>query len=109
MASYNREFLIPYLRDICALHLAKAKFETEKDEVYFRRTKIQHLQEPHHPSIPCEKPVITFGRAISLVVGTSIIIFDLVFLIVGIVDGMTPFFPWLIAAAFIFAIGFAFF
>lgn len=51
MARYNRDFLIPYLHDLCALYLAEHKLEND-----IRQTKerIQYCSYEHYPSAPRE-------------------------------------------------------
>lgn len=75
MAKYNREFLVPYLQNICALHLAYSKLENKIIEIssedlpYLKRGK---------PNPKPEKPEVldTFsgGGFASLVIGSIMLV-----------------------------------
>ncbi|MBQ3193954.1 MAG: hypothetical protein IJB59_10360 [Oscillospiraceae bacterium] len=82
MAKYNREFLVPYLENVCALHLVYKKLDqricdmSNKDIPYLRRGK--HNPKPEYPqkeSMGC----MTFGALMLSILGipSSIVgIFD---------------------------------
>ncbi len=57
MAKYNREFLVPYLTDICSLHLAKRELKyqlsdcrddlsTCKEKIYVEEPEMQNYESP---------------------------------------------------------------
>lgn len=69
MARYNREFLVPYLQNICALHLACQKLNKEIhewDEMIHELKVGQYFPEPEEPSD--ENPYTT-GRISSIIFG----------------------------------------
>ena len=53
MARYNREFLVPYLENLCALHIAKWKIETKCQEIKNKQNELNYqiymLKEPEEP------------------------------------------------------------
>lgn len=51
MARYNRDFLVPYLHDLCALYLAERKL---KNDIWQTSQKIQYCSREHYPSVPRE-------------------------------------------------------
>lgn len=53
MAKYGREFLVPYLQDICALHYAELEVSRKMDEIRNRILQMKHGQRMEPP----EKPV----------------------------------------------------
>ncbi len=69
MARYNREFLVPYLQSVCALHLASRKL---CEKIHFLKQTIGNLkllQNDLCPDPPVLKPVFTVGRVLSMMVG----------------------------------------
>ncbi len=69
MASYHREYLIPYLQNVCALHLADEKLKQKA--IYLRQkiTTLQTGQDNPLPAHPVKKPVLTLGRILSFLFG----------------------------------------
>lgn len=53
MAKIDREFLVPYLENLCALHIAKWKVEQKKSEIAGRRNSVAYkmncLSKPREP------------------------------------------------------------
>lgn len=53
MARYKREFLVPYLRDVCALHLALHKMEGRWDSLDYRKGSLESgIHSGEKPSEP---------------------------------------------------------
>lgn len=71
MAKYNREFLVPYLQNICALHLAKDKIEDQYASLYFKEKKLQDGAKklPAPPTPPTEEH--SFFGIVGLIGGIS--------------------------------------
>lgn len=69
MARYNREFLVPYLRDVCALHLAQDKLECRKNalnsEILTLKLRTQGGHKPVRPSKP-DSPSLTLLAGIGI-------------------------------------------
>ncbi len=66
MARYNREFLVPYLENLCALHIAKWKIENKREEISEQMTALnREINMLEEPEIPIPK-------------GTGFVIFELV-------------------------------
>ena len=51
MARYNREFLVPYLHDLCALYLAERKLQNTISQT---KQRIRHCSSEHYPRLPKE-------------------------------------------------------
>lgn len=51
MARYNREFLVPYLHDLCALYLAERRLE---NDIWHVKQRIQYCSSEHYPAVPKE-------------------------------------------------------
>lgn len=73
MAKYNREFLVPYLHDICALYLAHDELERK---IFLTERKIEKLHEGE-PVMKPEPPSVergwTAGRVGLVLVGGALI------------------------------------
>lgn len=52
MARYNREFLVPYLQDVCALHLAEMEVVHKMFEIQRNILDLKHGREINPPSKP---------------------------------------------------------
>lgn len=74
MAKYNREFLVPYLENICALHIIEKKLQEQCDNL--RGNVSSHMNASsniHAPSRPYPLPILTVGRVISFAIGCILI------------------------------------
>lgn len=71
MTSYDREFLVPYLENICALHLLEKKLSSQYDKAIQKKNENAALLDGgvKMPEYPREEKVGTFGRVLSLVFG----------------------------------------
>lgn len=69
MAKYNREFLVPYLQNICALHLAYQKLNKEVNEWNNIIKQLEVGQINHKPKEPVEENPYTTGRISCIVFG----------------------------------------
>lgn len=74
MAKYKREILVPYLRSLCALHLAYRKLSMECDALRSEEFRLEKGETCHKPSLSYPKPLATAGRIISLLAGAFFLI-----------------------------------
>ena len=56
MARYDREFLVPYLQDICTLHLAERKLKSRSWDLAMSVEHYTNGQALHNPDPPYEEP-----------------------------------------------------
>lgn len=55
MARYNREFLIPYLKSVCLLHLAKKQLEDGQFELEMYASRLEKGIDNPNPGMQREK------------------------------------------------------
>lgn len=70
MAKYNREFLVPYLENLCALHIAKWKIDQKKSEISRNlRQNTQNIKSLEEPEEPCYEDTgfKTFGLILGII------------------------------------------
>ncbi len=74
MTKYDREFLVPYLQNICALHLLDRKLSGKTRELNRKMRELENQRGYDNPlPTPPEKmQVITIGRVISFAIGAYI-------------------------------------
>lgn len=78
MAKYNREFLVPYLHDICALYLANDELERK---IFLTERKIEKIHTGKtvmKPDCPSVEPGWTASRVGLVCVGGALIIMAMV-------------------------------
>lgn len=76
MARYNRDFLVPYLRNVYALHLAEEKAGADFAETVMRLHECEKVQKTGGvimPKPPKEENNFSFGRLISILGGVFLI------------------------------------
>ncbi len=73
MASYNREFLVPYLQNLCALELVNfgffAKIHKSQEKIDAFQKELADNPKPYREEIP----ILTKGRITSLIIGTLLL------------------------------------
>lgn len=81
MARYNREFLVPYLEDICALQLAKQKMrrmiESSKKEISnINQEALEKVEAPHLEAYKGETDLTGVGTGcLGVVIGVAALVF----------------------------------
>ena len=79
MAKYNREFLVPYLQNVCALHLAYRKLDQKiHDLVYNDIPYLKRGKANPKPAKPQELDTISAGGYFSIVIGAFLLLVSLV-------------------------------
>lgn len=73
MARYNRDFLVPYLQNICALHLAYRKLGEKIDQYDSSIRKCRDGKYNPIPDKPYHRKPITFGRLLSIATGAFLL------------------------------------
>ena len=89
MAKYNRDFLVPYLQDICALHLTDRKLQARRYELEERIGELEAKKYYYNPTPPKRRPVITFGVIILLLLGGFILLVGIGNLFIAIEQEIT--------------------
>lgn len=72
MARYNREFLVPYLNNLCALHLAKDRLMCCYDRARCDRSELEHgprFEKPQWPEPEDVGDTITITLVLGLLAG----------------------------------------
>lgn len=70
MARYNREFLIPYLHDLCSLQFAKNNLEEHYRDLCAEKREME--EEPCPPAFYSEEiTIVTFGHIFGILFGIS--------------------------------------
>lgn len=77
MAKYNRDFLVPYLQNLCALYFAKDKLFKLHRSLVGEINEIEKGKPLYSPAYPEFVPIWTIGRVIAIMV-------SFVFLLLGI-------------------------
>lgn len=104
MAKYNREFLVPYLQDVCALHLVQRKILNRIGNLQKTINELERGKPANNPQYPYIENKVTAGRVISLAIGGFFAFMFLMGLTLGLSGGMFIFIELLygvLAAAFI--------
>lgn len=86
MAKYNREFLVPYLRDVCALHLVQRKILNRIQNLQNTIHTLEQGKPVNKPQYPYMENKVTVGRVISLLIG-GFFAFMVIFGIIGAMSG----------------------
>ncbi len=73
MASYNREFLLPYLQNLCALELVNFGFFAKSHKSQKKIEAFQKELSNNPKPYPMDIPILTKGRIASLIVGTLLL------------------------------------
>lgn len=84
MARYNRDFLVPYLRDISALYMAKRKISEHCSTLNNQIHQLQRGTPMRKPRMPEEETVLTGGRLIALFLLGFIVFMGIIGLVVTI-------------------------
>ena len=69
MPKYNRDFLVPYLQDVCALHLLHRKLLVHRRDLENQVAVLQRGKEAVCPDVPRQEPIVTAGRIIAILIG----------------------------------------
>ena len=109
MNTYDREFLLPYLENICALQLQNRKIRKELAGLTQEREKYQGYLKTggvNRPSFPNLEPVASGGRVFIMVIGIlSVLIAFIVSPSMGRSDAWVGWFLGLIGLAFVIGSG----
>ena len=83
MARYDREFLVPYLRNVCSVHLAEAKLTNRYNELASKKCKIQQPLNIPTPKEPLYINPVTGGSIICILLG--------LFFMLGVISAIVVF------------------
>lgn len=89
MARYNREFLVPYLQNVCALHLARHKVSTKISDLDTQIRRLERGEDAYQPSKPDKWKTVTPGRVLSIITGTFIVFVAAVSFLMQLWDQIT--------------------
>jgi hypothetical protein len=97
MASLNREFLVPYLQNICSLHLALRKIEQKTRKVnylIFEAETNVNVEKPQRKEYVQEK---NRSYYVLMSIGCVAMVFSAVFLALNILGGTNIALPWTVS------------
>lgn len=77
MAKYNREFLVPYLENICALHFAEIRLDNYLNDTQYNINQMIKGTPVSKPSLPQKEPLINRKGVITCIV--CLIVFFMAF------------------------------
>ena len=84
--NYNREFLVPYLESICALHLATEKLSKMNNEHHNRINAMKRGYNTTPPKPPVYETFSVFNHPVALILGSISLVFCVLCIISYIVD-----------------------
>ena len=97
MVTYDREFLVPYLKNLCALYYAKRKLEAERVKTIqmrdSNRKPLPHQAPPLPPSVEnaSSTPSLDSGETVKGCFGVLLFFFSIAFIFGGGIDGVSSF------------------
>lgn len=75
MATYSRDFLVPYLHDLCSLGIAEVKLKKQCNQLMSKKMKLE--EEPRLPSpfdLPRPENAVSVGIVISILAGVFFLV-----------------------------------